>query len=77
MGLLTSLLTLPVRGPFDGTLWIAARIGEAAEQSWNDPAALRAALVEAERQLLAGELSEESYDAIELDLLERLKGAAT
>lgn len=75
MGLLGTLLLLPFRGPLDATLWVAGQIGATAERQWNDPAALRAALASAEQRLLAGELSEEEYDAIETDLLERMKAA--
>lgn len=75
MGLLGKLLTLPLRGPLDATVWLAEKVYETAESSWNDPNALKAALAEAERKLLAGEMSEEEYDAIETDLLERLRTA--
>lgn len=75
MGMLGTLLLLPLRGPLDATLWVAGRIGEAAERQWNDPAALRAALAAAEQRLLAGELSEAEYDALETELLERLRAA--
>ena len=75
MGLLSTVLLLPLRGPLDATLWVADKIGEAAERQWNDPATLKAALTSAEQRLLAGELSEEEYDAIETDLLERMKAA--
>lgn len=76
MGLLANLLLLPVKGPADGALWVARKIAEAAESERNDPAALRAALREAERRLLDGSLSEEAYDEIEDDILRRLKAAA-
>ncbi|ETX29356.1 gas vesicle protein GvpG [Roseivivax isoporae] len=75
MGLLTGLLSLPVRGPTGAALWIARQIAAAAEAERNDPAALRAALAEAERRLVAGELSEEDYDRIEDELLARLAEA--
>ena len=72
MGLLTRLLTLPLRGPSDGVLWIAGQIASHAEASRNSPAALRAALSEAESRLLSGEIDEDTYDAIEEELLLRL-----
>lgn len=75
MGLLSTLLTAPVSGPTKGVLWVARRIAEQAEAERNSPAALRAALAEAEARLLAGDLSEAAYDEIEDDLLARL-GAA-
>jgi hypothetical protein len=73
MGLLTSLLLLPVSGPLSGALWVARQIAEAAESERNSPAALRAALHEAEARLISGELSEVEYDALETVLLERLR----
>jgi len=75
MGLLTSLLFSPVTAPPKGVFWVARRLAEQAEAERNSPAALRAALATAEAQLLAGELSEEDYDAIEDDLLDRLDKA--
>lgn len=76
MGVLTKLLTLPVRGPVDSLVWVARQITEHADQERNSPAVLRASLAEAERQLLAGDIDEETYDAIELDLLTRLRHAS-
>lgn len=75
MGLLTRLLLLPVSAPFDGTLWVARQIADTVERERNSPAALREALRAAEAELLAGTLSEEEYDEIETDLLERLRVA--
>lgn len=75
MGLLTSLLTLPVAGPMKGSLWIAKKIHEAADQELNDPAAIRRELAALESALLAGEISEDAYDEAELVLLTRLRDA--
>jgi hypothetical protein len=73
MGLLTSLLLLPVSAPLQGSLWVAKRITESVERERNSPAALREALREAEARLISGELSEDDYEAVETDLLERLR----
>lgn len=75
MGLLSRLLLLPVSAPVLGSLWIARQITESVERERNSPAALRAALREAESRLVAGDLSEEDYDALETDLLVRLRAA--
>lgn len=75
MGLLSRLLTLPVSGPALGAFWVAKKLAETDEAQRNDPAVLRAALGEAERRLLAGEIDDDAYDAIEADLLERLREA--
>jgi hypothetical protein len=75
MGLLSSLLLLPVAAPLQGSLWVARQIAEGVDNERNSPAALRQALREAEARLIAGELSEEEYDLQETDLLERLRAA--
>ncbi len=75
MGLVSGLLLLPAKAPAAGALWVARRVAEAVDQQRNDPAALRAALADAERRLLAGDITEETYDAIETDILLRLKEA--
>lgn len=74
MGLLRSLLTLPVSGTLDGVLWIAGRIEEAALAELNDPAQLRRALQQLERELLSGQISEDEYDLAETQILVRLRG---
>lgn len=73
MGLLSKLVMLPARGPFDGVAWLSRQIADAAEAELNDPNRLRAALAEAETRLLAGEISEETYDQIEEVILDRLR----
>jgi len=73
MGLLSRLLLAPVNLPMSSTLWLARKLSEAAETELNDPATLRAALAEAERRLVAGEMPEEEYDRLETDILLRLK----
>ena len=76
MGILSKLLLGPITAPFNGTVWVAGKIAEAAEAERNDKGVLRDALAEAERQLLDGTLSEDEYDEIEEDLLQRLRDAA-
>lgn len=74
MGLLRSILALPVKGPVNGALLIARKVEEAANKELNDPATLRKSLERLERQLLSGEISEEAYDQAETALLLRLRG---
>lgn len=74
MGLIRSLLLLPVKGTLDGVLWVAGQIHDAALAEINDPATLRRALLDLEKQLLAGEISEDDYDAAETRILMRLRG---
>lgn len=73
MGLLRSLLALPLKAPVDGTLWVAQKIHESAQQELNDPTSIRKTLVALEQKLLAGEISEEEYDEAETELLYRLR----
>ena len=75
MGLLRSLILMPVKGPLDGATWVARKIHDSAQQEWSDPANIRKALRDLEAQLLAGEISEDTYDAAETALLQRLKEA--
>ena len=74
MGLIRSLLMLPVKGTLDGVLWVAGQIHEAALAEINDPATLRRALLDLEKRLLAGDISEDEYDEAETRILMRLRG---
>lgn len=73
MGLLRSLLLLPVKGPMDGALWVTQKIVETAETEVNNPATLRKSLQFLEQDLMAGRISEDAYDAAEMEILMRLK----
>lgn len=73
MGLLSSLILLPLRGPMDGALWVARQILDAADSERNNPATLRALLETLEAQLLSGEITEEDYEVMEIEILERLQ----
>ena len=75
MGLLSTLITLPVSGPIKGSLCVARQVHDAAERELNDPGAIRRELARLERVFLAGEITEEAYDDAELELLQRLKDA--
>ena len=72
MGLFTGLLLLPL-APLRGTIWIAERLMEYAEQELGDEAMARRLLAEAELAYEAGDLSDAEYEAIEDELLERLE----
>ena len=71
MGLFTGLLLLPL-APLRGTIWIAERLKDYAEQELGDEAMARRLLAEAELAFEAGDLSEAEYEAVEDELLERL-----
>ncbi|MFL5826109.1 MAG: gas vesicle protein GvpG [Thermoleophilaceae bacterium] len=71
MGLITGLLLLPL-APVRGTIWLAERIEEQAENELYDDSAMRDRLLELEAARETGELSDEEVDAAENELLERL-----
>jgi hypothetical protein len=71
MGLITGLLTLPL-APVRGTIWLAERIQEQAEEELYDESAIRAGLLELEEARQAGALDEHELAAAEDALIERL-----
>ena len=73
IGLLGRVIALPVSGPVRGAIWTAKQIAKSVDQERNSPAAIKAALRDAEARLLAGALTEDEYDRIEDDLLARLE----
>jgi hypothetical protein len=73
MGFLTKLLTLPASGPLNGVLWVAEKLTEAAETKFYDPESIKRELAMHEARLVAGEITEDEYEAVEMELLLRLK----
>lgn len=73
MGLLTTLLTLPVTAPLNTALWIGKKIHEHALETINDPSEIKRQILALEERLDAGEISEEEYEEAELALLTRLR----
>ena len=71
MGLISGLLTLPL-APLRGTVWLAERIQEQAEEELYDESAIRAGLRELEAAREAGDVDEEELAAAEDALIERL-----
>jgi hypothetical protein len=71
MGLISGLLTLPL-APIRGTVWLAERIQEQAEEELYDESAIRAGLLELEDAREAGDVDEEELAAAEDALIERL-----
>jgi len=71
MGLLGGILTLPL-APAKGLVWVFEQVGAEAEAQYYDPARIRAELGEAEAALERGEMDEETYEALERELLDRL-----
>ena len=71
MGLISGLLTLPL-APVRGTVWLAERVQEQAEDELYDEGAIRTGLIELEAARESGELAEDEIEAAESALLERL-----
>jgi len=71
MGLITGLLTLPL-APVRGTVWIAERVQEQAEQELYDESATRAGLLELEAARESGDFDEQEIAEAEDALIERL-----
>jgi hypothetical protein len=77
MGLFTAVLTLPL-APVRGVVWVADRIGQAADRELRDPAVIRARLVALNEELENGLIDEEAFEREEdalLDLLDQGPGA--
>lgn len=73
MGLIGGLLKLPL-APARGLTWVLTQVAEEADARLNDPRRIRAELAEAAEALDRGEMDEQTYDAIEEELLARLYG---
>ena len=71
MGLITGLLTLPL-APVRGTVWLAERVKEQAENELYDETAIRASLIELEQARDSGLLTDDEVDEAENELVERL-----
>lgn len=71
MGLITGLLTLPL-APVRGTVWLAERIQEQAEEELYDESAIRAGLLEIDAARQAGTMDEQELADAEDALIERL-----
>jgi hypothetical protein len=71
VGLITGLLTLPL-APVRGTVWLAERIQEQAEEELYDESAIRTGLLEIEAARQTGELDEQELAEAEDALIERL-----
>ncbi|MFJ4283261.1 gas vesicle protein GvpG [Streptomyces massasporeus] len=75
MGLISEVLLLPF-APVRGSTWAVRQVLQEAERIYYDPATVRAELGRLEEQLEAGEITEEEFDRLEDDLLDRLEIAS-
>ncbi|MEM6413396.1 MAG: gas vesicle protein GvpG [Pseudomonadota bacterium] len=73
MGLLKTLIGWPVLGPAHAAKWAILQVHDAAYNELYDPDAIKRQLIELETKLDDGEISEEAFEAVELELLHRLK----
>jgi cytochrome c-type biogenesis protein CcmH/NrfG len=71
MGLL-KLLLAPVTLPASGLRFVFEEIRDAADRELNDPHVIRSEILELQRLVDAGLITEEAYDAAEAELLARL-----
>ncbi|MFI6207856.1 gas vesicle protein GvpG [Streptomyces sp. NPDC051041] len=75
MGLISEVLLLPF-APVRGGAWAIRQVIQEAERIYYDPATVRAELARLEEQLEAGEITEEEFDRLEDELLDRLEVAS-
>ncbi|NKY57162.1 gas vesicle protein GvpG [Nocardia flavorosea] len=71
MGLLTSLLSLPL-APVRGVVWLGELIQEQVEQQMHDPADIRRELDELDDAMAAGRLPEPEYRQAQQQVLNRM-----
>jgi uncharacterized membrane protein len=74
MMMLFQILAFPVTGPLRTVGWIGGAIRDAVDRKMNDPAEIKRALAALEQQLEAGSISEQEYERMEMELIERLQG---
>lgn len=71
MGLLREVALLPV-APLRGTLWVAERVLEKAEEDYYNPGLIRREIEQVDQMRAAGEISEDAAEEWEESLIERL-----
>lgn len=74
MGLISEVLLLPF-APVRGTGWVIGQAVREAERIYYDPATIQAELARLEELLESGEITEEEFDRLEDELLDRLETA--
>ncbi len=72
MGLLSTIATAPVVGPFKGVLWIVKTLAEHAEQELYNEDNIRRDILRLEQQYELGKITLEDFESAESELLERL-----
>jgi hypothetical protein len=74
VGLISEVLLLPF-APVRGSAWVIEQVVREAERIYYDPATIQAELARLEELLEAGEITEEEFDRLEDELLDRLETA--
>jgi hypothetical protein len=74
VGLFTGILLAPL-APVRGTIWLAEQLAEQAAREVDEEATVRRLLAEAESDLERGALTENEFEQIEDELLDRLERA--
>ena len=72
--MLFQILAFPVTGPLRTVGWISGAIRDAVDRKINYPAEIKRTLAALEQQLEAGSISEQEYERMEMELIERLQG---
>ncbi|MFF4587417.1 gas vesicle protein GvpG [Streptomyces sp. NPDC001388] len=72
MGLISEVLLLPF-APVRGSGWVIQQVLREAERIYYDPATVRAELSRLEERLEAGEITEDEFDRMEDELLDRME----
>ena len=73
MGLLTTLLSAPVRAPVKGFFWVAGKLAEKLEAEVYDPKKIQKELEDLQLRYDLGQITEDELEQSETVLLERLK----
>lgn len=72
MSLLTDVFLGPITLPTKGLIYVFKKIIEQAEDEFNDPTRVRAALINLQQQVDSGQLTLEHYEVAEAVLLRQL-----
>ena len=74
--MLFQILSFPFAGPLKTVAWIGGAIRDAVDSKMNDPMEIKRALAALEQQLDAGSISEQEYERMEMELIERLQASS-
>jgi hypothetical protein len=75
MGMLGTIVTAPLIGPFKGVMWIVKTLAEHAEQELYNEDNIRKDLLKLEQQYDLGKITLEDFESAESELLQRLNEA--